>query len=365
MSINTQGSDVSDASLVKQMKEVKKDGCNTEKVVRKRTSSSSSGGSLFGMIKDTDSSHFDIKKQKITKVLARSRDNIKEYKLTMSIESKKKIIACLHLLKLANRQLTDKITSLQEVVTKEQEEAEKEQERAEMGRHLLGRNLKAKNVLSISAIVNDNTPVLKPDKLAHATHVIKEEKDEHEDNEEEEFYDAPEPTPEQSELIKEDVVCTVKRVYSIVSTFIGSTVPEPTRSTIRECLLTLPSNWCQTANATSVPSSPVYTGSSRDGPKDTNTPSCNNCLSTNFKVLILAKESLDMVKNVSDALDESLGRAEEWVKEKQIWNEEVRTKLIERDRQFRLLEAKEVNQNEKAEKLMGAAKSAQENTKNQ
>lgn len=45
---------------------------------------------------------------------------MKEYKLNMSIESKKRLVTCLHLLKLANKQLSDKISCLQDLVEKEQ-----------------------------------------------------------------------------------------------------------------------------------------------------------------------------------------------------------------------------------------------------
>lgn len=67
-----------------------------------------------------DREFFTNKRQKLSQAFAKGKDNLKEYKLNMSIESKKRLITCLHLLKLANKQLSDKVSCLQDLVEKEQ-----------------------------------------------------------------------------------------------------------------------------------------------------------------------------------------------------------------------------------------------------
>lgn len=67
-----------------------------------------------------DDEFFTNKRQKLSRAIAKGKDNLKEYKLNMSIESKKRLVTCLHLLKLANKQLSDKISCLQDLVEKEQ-----------------------------------------------------------------------------------------------------------------------------------------------------------------------------------------------------------------------------------------------------
>ena len=53
-------------------------------------------------------------------------------------------------------------------------------------------------------------------------------------------------------------------------------------------------------------------------------------ISTNSKVLILAKESLNMVQNVMDVVDSTLGKAEEWVKQRQEVKEMIYKRFLER-----------------------------------
>lgn len=221
----------------------------------------------------------------------RIKQNFKEYQLNLSIESKKRLITCLGLLKLANKQLAQRVTSLQEVVKKEQ---------------LRHKPLPASGT-GTSASPKDE-----------------EEDDKQEaDDEEEEFYDASshlhEPASSssshaveenqhqhqhqhQNELeidptanaIHLEVVGTLKKVYTVVSRFTGSSLPEPARSQVREVLLKLPTKWLN----------------------DSEKPNSKN-ISSNKRALLLAQEALDMVGNVMNVVDDTLGKAETWVKNKQ------------------------------------------------
>ncbi|AET39622.1 transcriptional regulator OPI1 Ecym_4590 [Eremothecium cymbalariae DBVPG len=193
------------------------------------------------------------------------RENFKEYRLNMSIESKKQLITCLHLLKLANKQLSHTVSSLQDLVQKEKETAEQ-----------------------------------------HLPH-----KDSDSDDNEQ-FYDASENlADERSKEIKMEVVGTVKKVYSLISHFAGNSLPEPARSQVRETLLNLPTNWSLNVNSTSKQRS------------------SNPRLSANGKILILAEESLDMVSNVIQVFDGTIGKAEEWVKHKRELKELIKAQYIE------------------------------------
>ncbi|KAM3163557.1 OPI1-like protein [Lachancea thermotolerans] len=188
------------------------------------------------------------KRQKISNAIAKSKVNLKGYQLDMSIESKKRLVTCLHLLKLANYQLSNRVGFLQNLVFKEQQ--------LRRGR-LRGHDIDS--------------------------------------DEEEEFYDASDSIDEQSNVVKMEIVRTVKKVYTLISKFTGNSLPEPARTQVRESLLKLPMNWTSTMNSENLAR---YTNSKGVSP--------------NGKVLILAKESLGMVHNVMNVVDSTLGKAEEW-----------------------------------------------------
>lgn len=220
------------------------------------------------------------KRQKLTKVIAKSKGNLKEYQLNMSIGSKKRLIACLHLLKLANKQLTNRVSYLQQQVEFERE--------------------------SKKIIRRNKAP---------------ERKTEHEnsgedDDSDDEFFDAAESVDEQSAVIKMEVVGTVKKVYSLISKFAGNSLPEPARSQVRQTLLNLPTNWTISVNKSSQSSLSPKTHRRRKQ------------LSANGKVLILAEESLTVVRNVMNVVDCTLGKAEEWVKQKQEVKELLKERFI-------------------------------------
>ncbi|CAI4457379.1 BDN_1c_G0023450.mRNA.1.CDS.1 [Saccharomyces cerevisiae] len=251
------------------------------------------------------------------------------YKLNMSIESKKRLVTCLHLLKLANKQLSDKISCLQDLVEKEQVH-----------------------------------PLHKQDGNARTTTGAGEdETSSDEDDDDEEFFDASEQVnaSEQSIVVKMEVVGTVKKVYSLISKFTANSLPEPARSQVRESLLNLPTNWFDSVHSTSVPHHASFHYANCEEQKveqqqqqqqqqqqkrnkdgdDSASPSSS--VTANGKVLILAKESLEMVRNVMGVVDSTLGKAEEWVKQKQEVKEMIRERFLQQQQQYRQQQQKDGN----------------------
>lgn len=234
------------------------------------------------------------KRQKLTKAIAKSKGNLKEYQLNMSIGSKKRLIACLHLLKLANKQLTNRVSYLQQQVEIERENK----------------------------------------KTTRRSKMPENENNGYDDESDEEFFDASESVDDQSTVIKMEVVGTVKKVYSLISKFAGNSLPEPARSQVRQTLLNLPTNWTISVNKSSL------------SPK---THRRRRQLSANGKVLILAEESLTVVRNVMNVVDCTLGKAEEWVKQKQEVKELLKERFIHQQlkKQIREQLEREIHEAEK------------------
>ncbi|SSD60102.1 uncharacterized protein SCODWIG_01863 [Saccharomycodes ludwigii] len=220
------------------------------------------------------------KRGKISQALQRK-------KLKMSIESKKKLFTCLHLLKLANKNLSNKVNFLQDLVQKEQ--------------------CRKKENNSMAIETKGNSEV---------------------------FVDA------SDQILKMEVIGTVKKVYTLISKYTGNSLPEPARSKVRETLLKLPAKWSMSIYEPSNNNnnnSNSNSNNSNDNNNNSNSTNNNNNkgnvlnkISGNKKILVLAKESLDMVSNVIDVVDETLGKAEEWVKHKQLLKEMLREKLEKR-----------------------------------
>lgn len=188
----------------------------------------------------------ELKKQKlpsISEALAISNRNLSDLNYRLSAESSKKITTCLQLLTLANNQIANKVTHLQNIIIKEQE----------------------KNM-----------------SLRHSTPIIDEAGDT--------FHDAQSTLPEITQ-IKTELITTMKKVVHFLSTHAGSSLPEPARSNVRESLLRLPVKLQK--------SSEIYTNA-------------------NGKVLGLANESLEVVNGIIKVFNDTLGKAEGWVKEKQL-----------------------------------------------
>lgn len=282
------------------------------------------------------------KRQKISDAI----DNFKEYKFNMSIESKKRLIACLHLLKLANKQLSEKITNLQDLVQKENEA--EYQYQLKLGRSRLSEKKINNKKTSISSLIthshdgNDRNKETIREKQNNNNYnngksLVKKEHQEtlndnngidSEEDEDEEFFDTfdSKENNEQATIVKMEVVGTIKKIYSMISRFTGNSLPEPARSQVRASLLNLPTNWSSTVSNLSLSNNSLASNNLRRGSIPT---SEDQYISTNGKVLILAKESLDMVQNVMEVVDSTLGKAEEWVKQKQEIKEALYEKFMQ------------------------------------
>lgn len=188
------------------------------------------------------------KRQKLpslAEALSMGNKNWSELGLNMSIESKRRLHTCLQLLMLANKQLSSKVTHLQDLITDEQE-------------------LLRQRLLSKTAVCDADGEV---------------------------FHDASEHMSAADE-IRYEIVGTVKKIVSFISKYGGNSLPEPARTDVREELLRLPNKW-----ASQSAGSYNYT--------------------TNAKVLVLANDSLEMVSSVMSVFDDTLSKAEFWVKQKQ------------------------------------------------
>jgi bZIP factor len=178
-----------------------------------------------------------------------------ELSLNMSIESRKRLNTCLQLLMLANKQLSSKIIHLQDLVNKEQE--------------LIRLKQKKRKQRDGEDNVKSTT-----------------------DNEGDEvFHDASDLNT--TNEIKQEIVGTVKKVVTFISKYAGKSLAEPERSNVRRELLKLPNKWATQASSSILG------------------------YDTNGKVLVLAHESLEMVGSVMSVFDESLAKAEIWIKRKQ------------------------------------------------
>ncbi|CAI2018424.1 hypothetical protein SEUBUCD646_0H00400 [Saccharomyces eubayanus] len=289
-----------------------------------------------------DREFFTNKRQKLSQAFAKGKDNLKEYKLNMSIESKKRLITCLHLLKLANKQLSDKVSCLQDLVEKEQAH-----------------------------------PMHNEDGSLVATAGAGEDETSSDDDDDEEFFDASEQVHanEQSIVVKMEVVGTVKKVYSLISKFTANSLPEPARSQVRESLLNLPTNWFDSVHSTSLPHDTSYhyahrqeqevgrqqrqeqeRDSNDDDEAQDDASSSSSSVTPNGKVLILAKESLEMVRSVMGVVDSTLGKAEEWVKQKREVKEMIRERFLRQQQQYR---QRQQNDNNRIKPFQDTSKSGE------
>ncbi|KAG0641666.1 transcription factor Opi1-domain-containing protein [Tuber brumale] len=96
------------------------------------------------------------------------------------------------------------------------------------------------------------------------------------------------------ESLKGDVVATMKKVVEVVSNYTGSALPENARELIKRHIFALPQRF-QAANASEL------VEKEKDGP-----------MSSASRALVLAKEGLDMMQQVSAVVEGTIDRAEEW-----------------------------------------------------
>lgn len=99
------------------------------------------------------------------------------------------------------------------------------------------------------------------------------------------------------EVLKGEVLQTLKKVVDIVSKYAGGALPENARVLVRRHLTSLPQRFriASTSNAPTESSRPA-----------------SETVTSAHRVMVLAKEGLDMMSQVSGVLDGTIVSAEEW-----------------------------------------------------
>lgn len=92
--------------------------------------------------------------------------------------------------------------------------------------------------------------------------------------------------------IKREIVGTLKKVVDIVSTYAGGALPEPARCHVRSYVLGLPARWARKQS--------VHCESEKRDIEEGN------------RVSSLAKESIEMLHNISEIVSRTLRQAEDW-----------------------------------------------------
>jgi hypothetical protein len=135
--------------------------------------------------------------------------------------------------------------------------------------------------------------------------------------------------------VKRDVVATIRQAVDIVSRYAGGALPEPARGTVRSVLLRLPERWATAgrepiADASGPGHRRTASGSSARGPYPPRSttpadgshavrpgprpqPTAGTAAQAAQRVMMLATESLDMMRGVTGVVKDSLDRAEVWV----------------------------------------------------
>ncbi|KAK6204347.1 uncharacterized protein RJT21DRAFT_6326 [Scheffersomyces amazonensis] len=182
--------------------------------------------------------------------------------LSVSLETKNRIQFCLHILRLANDSINNKVTFLQQKVSAREEYVKSERERIEL---------------------------------------------EHQQQQQQQQQQQPSPELENTDdalQTKTEIVTTVKKIIRLISNFRPSSLSTDTitpvssntsednelKSTIRDIILNLPNSFQQSniANSTSAKQA-------------------------NDRIIVFAKESLEMIAKLTNVLNEQLVKAEDWV----------------------------------------------------
>ncbi|KAI9822510.1 MAG: hypothetical protein M1827_000229 [Pycnora praestabilis] len=99
------------------------------------------------------------------------------------------------------------------------------------------------------------------------------------------------------QTLKNDVLQTLKKVVEVVSKYAGGALPENARNLVRRHLTSLPQRF--------------HIASTSNAPSDSLQPASETATSAH-RVMVLAKEGLDMMAQVSGVLDGTIISAEEW-----------------------------------------------------
>ena len=187
---------------------------------------------------------------------------------SLSKESRQRLRYCLGLLKLANTRLASTISKLQDVIDQE----------------------------SKNKRVNEDTVPLSPSSTLVDNLSIKSAGSSDSNN--------------RVTALKQDLISTIQKVLTVISTFAGSYLPEPARSTVKSYILLLPSNWLQSVSTTTT--LPASISASSSGSSTPNSFSSEDSIEAGSRVLVLANETLKMLGNIISIVDDTLERADSW-----------------------------------------------------
>lgn len=95
--------------------------------------------------------------------------------------------------------------------------------------------------------------------------------------------------------IREEVVSTLRKVVTVLSTYAGSALPEPARTRVKGYMLSLPGRWTAKNPQKMSTADPLANEREKAG-----------------RVLVLASEGLDMLQNITMSVGETLESAENW-----------------------------------------------------
>ncbi|KAK6333714.1 hypothetical protein TWF730_003897 [Orbilia blumenaviensis] len=104
------------------------------------------------------------------------------------------------------------------------------------------------------------------------------------------------------ETLRQDVIGTLKRVVDVVSTYAGGALPENARVVVKACITNLPRRWALAAKDDNA-------GANASG---NNMAMVVRREEAGKRVLVLAREGLEMLHQVSAIVQLTLERAEEW-----------------------------------------------------
>ncbi|KAL4939159.1 hypothetical protein BDV06DRAFT_41329 [Aspergillus oleicola] len=99
------------------------------------------------------------------------------------------------------------------------------------------------------------------------------------------------------QVLKQDVLATIKQVMNVVSKYAGGALPENARHLVRRHLTSLPQRWQRASTACPAP--------------DADNASSETSSSAR-RILVLAQEGLDMMSQVSSVVNDTLVSAEHW-----------------------------------------------------
>ncbi|RPB09194.1 Opi1-domain-containing protein [Morchella conica CCBAS932] len=109
------------------------------------------------------------------------------------------------------------------------------------------------------------------------------------------------------EGLKAEVVNTMKKVVEVVSNYTGSALPENARDLIKRHIFSLPQRFAAASASAPASNSNQLVPGAAPAEEDHNSPR-----STANRVMVLAKEGLDMMQQVSEVVEGTITRAEEW-----------------------------------------------------